>query len=427
MLKIERDISEQQAFFNCLKFIETTPHFAKDECGVFSENYLKWLLNKFDLPFCYLEQKSFDNSSSICASAQRDKGIVFIDYENLSLFNLHEYTIHLAHELTHVSDFYYYASKYLLGKDRQFQSYNGSFKLAQTYNLKPFTEDEDYVNYFLKDEEISARTTGNFYAILFCKLVINSTKEPRIKNLFLEKLQCILNYSALSEQTLTSYEFTESKNLMYLSYIETIRLMANKAINNFETQINSKDVVKEFRKAKSLILTSADEKMAKNLVKAFNKSERKLIRTFILQTLADLPFDVMPESSINSFLLNEETSLKIACSYCAPKELAQRLLFLWGNNTLKKEVENCKQNIYIARLMPYFEDVLNEFKNYNIIGLKNVQPSIFKKLAEKKFINSKNFTLSRETLEKYNFMLGGKLCNTATNQNFANSDQEKIK
>lgn len=430
MLKVERDISERQAFFNCLNFLESSTKRNNDVDGVFTINYLKWLLHKFNLPFCYLEQEKSvkkENGNTLVAHAKRDKGIIYIDYQGVNLFNVHENAIHLAHELTHVADFFYYQNKFLLGKDREYQSYNGTFNLAQNFEMGHFGFKEDYVNYYLKDEEIAARRTGNFYGWLFCSLITEATSKQYIKETFKTYLKDIKNYSNYNNELLYEYTFKTSNSLNYLTYLELIKVMAKNGLNNIEKTLSenkqlSPDVVHSVR---GLVLTANDKKIAKRLVDIFNKNNIYYLRVFILQCLAEMPFDVMPESSINSFLLCEP-SLNVACSYAAPEPLAHRLLFIWGTNKFKKEIALNKNNMNISRLLPYFEKVLDDFKDYNIVGLKNMKPCLRRVFAERKFINSKNFILTQETLLAYNKMLGGKLL-SAQPKTSNNLEQEKTK
>ena len=93
MIKVDKDISESKAFLNCLNFVENMPLMSKDESGVFTINFTKWLLNKFDLPYCFIEQKQPEIDSDgrqVTATAQINKSIISIDYKNLDLLNFEE-------------------------------------------------------------------------------------------------------------------------------------------------------------------------------------------------------------------------------------------------------------------------------------------------------------------------------------------------
>lgn len=426
MIKVDKDISESKAFLNCLNFVENMPLMSNDESGVFTINYTKWLLNKFDLPYCFLEQtaQTMDSDGKILvATAQPYKSLININYECVNVLNMHELVLNLTHELNHVADYDYYINKQLLGKDRNFQSHSASFDIAEKYNL-PFKNDEDYIYYYLKPEEITARQTSEFYTILFLKLLISSIKNPIRKALIVSKLSECLQYSKNSNLELLTYTFKEQNKPSFKAYIEAIKLITKNEIKKLEEFLKKDELPEDLcLKIGEMLLTCKDEQAAKNLALLYNKYNNREFRTFVLLTFASLPFNVLPESSVNKFLLTEN-NLTFACSYAAPYELAKRLLFIWGTDKFNKEIEKHKRNQNLTRALVYFKKVKKQYEDYNIVGLNNLPNTTMNKIAINRFVNRK-FELNEETLIEYNKLTNGRFYTKINDSEQACAEKQK--
>ncbi len=423
-LKILKNISEAQAFNNCVKILDSSELNKKQ--FAFTENYIKWLLNKFDMPFVFLqplekvpEDERPENSA---AFAQTQHCLISVPINDLELTNLYKYLGYTAHELKHVADSDFYMERLLLGKDRNYYAEDFTdhrWEMANVSKIMKGSNSDDIgllqsVSYYLNAHEIGARENEYFYANLFLRLATKHSNNKFIKIALKEQLEkCIHKAKQMDEYTLLLTDYTS------FSYYKKFLLKVYKEMKNLSKQLSSikNGNIDKYTKVKNKLVALSslypNEKITKKIAKTFNKKPNgpfsPVIQTDCLEMLSKLPYDCVSERDINRFLLKRDAITDNIIRSIEPITLAERFLLLNGSSSLIINASNFTFGSIIKQNIQKIHSVDKKFENYNIIGIKNMPESKAKKYALNKFLNTSNFKLTPEVLEEYNQIFDGKL------------------
>lgn len=418
-LKIVNDISEQEAFFNCVKILDNFELHVKQ--FAFTENYIKWLLNKFQMPFVFLEP--FEDippdeiPENTAAFAQSQKNLISVPIKSLNLGTLYKHLGFIAHELAHVSNDEFFISRLLLGKDRTFYHEpftEDTWQKAKTDEIDRIDNDANFLHsiaYYLNPHEMSSRENEWFYTNMFLRLAKNFIKNPFSAKAINNQLEECLkradevssHESLLHTYTLCSIIFEDTKKKILK---EMLRLL--KQLQKIKTgDANSYCEVKE--QLFALVSLFPNKALAKKLVKTFIKSDKYsfglVLQSDSLELLSKIPHEALTEKEINAFLTKRMFLAEYLIKSIEPETLAERFLLLNGTNSLNvKDFEECSE---IKKHLAIINKVANTFGGYYIVGINNMPESKAKQQALKNFINTKNFKLTPEVLEEYNKIFDG--------------------
>lgn len=418
-IKITADISESEAFFNCMKILESFE--LENKQFAFTQNYIKWLLNKFQMPFVFIEPfedvPPDEKPESVVAFAVDNENLISVPIKDLCYNNLYSHLGYITHELKHLSDYEFYMNNLLLGNHHEFFSLSFSQNLWKEAQVDEIDNSKllRRVTYLCNPHEVGARENEWFYSNLFLRLINAKTINPFLKKITQKQIKkCLEDSEIINKCDFEVYEYKES---YYYGYIlNKIHLQIKKLYKQF-LKIGSGDV-KAYIDAKqrlfALISLYPDKEIAKKLTKCLTKNSNHPFnlaqQADSLEMLSRMPFNIATEKDINCFLLNRNKLTDYLIRSIEPTTLAQRCLLLNGSSSLFVNTDSFTDGYELEKNIRKIKSVEKEFKNYKIVGINNMPKSRAKKKAIKKFLNTQNFKLTPEVLEEYNEIFDGQFC-----------------